>query len=101
VSELNDEIASKNMHIPVGFGISTGESMVGIFGSAIKKEYTALGRAVNLAARLERIALENQILICSETYEAVKDAFRVEKIENVNLKGIEGERSIYNVVDML
>jgi class 3 adenylate cyclase len=73
--------------------------MVGIFGSAIKKEYTALGRPVNLAARLERIALENQILICSETYESVKDSFRVEKIENVNLKGIEGERSIYNVID--
>ena len=96
---LNKEISSKNMHIPVGFGISTGESMVGIFGSAIKKEYTALGRPVNLAARLERIALEYQILICSETYEAVKDFFKVEKIDNVNLKGIEGERSIYNVID--
>jgi class 3 adenylate cyclase len=71
--------------------------MVGIFGSAIRKEYTALGKPVNLAARLERIALKDQILICSETYEAVKDYFEVEKIENINLKGIEGEKSIYNV----
>jgi class 3 adenylate cyclase len=46
---------------------------------------------------MERIALEDQILICSETYEAVKDYFTVEKIDNINLKGIEGERSIYNV----
>ncbi len=53
---------------------------------------------MNLAARLERIALEDQILICSETYEAVKDYFKVEKIDNINLKGIEGERSIYNVI---
>ena len=97
VDEINQEMGKKNMKIPVGFGISTGDSMVGIFGSAIRKEYTALGKPVNLAARLERIALEDQILICSETYEAVKDYFKVEKIDNINLKGIEGERSIYNV----
>ncbi|MCX5846983.1 MAG: response regulator [Deltaproteobacteria bacterium] len=101
VAEVNKGIRIKNMKIPVGFGISTGESMVGIFGSAIRKEYTALGRPVNLAARLERIALEDQILICSKTYEAVKDFFTVEKIDHVNLKGIEGERSIYNVIDVI
>ncbi|NTW16915.1 MAG: adenylate/guanylate cyclase domain-containing response regulator [Syntrophaceae bacterium] len=97
VQEINREMGMKNIKIPVGFGISTGDSMVGIFGSAIRKEYTALGKPVNLAARLERIALEDQILICSKTYEAVKDYFKVEKIDNINLKGIEGERSIYNV----
>jgi adenylate cyclase len=98
VHEINREMGIKDIKIPVGFGISTGDSMVGIFGSAIRKEYTALGKPVNLAARLERIALEDQILICSKTYEAVKDYFKVETIENINLKGIEGERSIYNVI---
>ena len=101
VAEVNKGVRIKNMKIPVGFGISTGDSMVGIFGSAIRKEYTALGRPVNLAARLERIALEDQILICSKTYEAVKDFFTVEKIDHVSLRGIEGERSIYNVIDIL
>ncbi len=101
VAEINLETIKNNIKIPVGFGISTGESMVGIFGSAIRKEYTALGRPVNLAARLERIAKENQILICSKTYEVVKDSFKVEKIENINLKGMEGERAIYNVIDTL
>ncbi len=101
VAEINLETIKKNIKIPVGFGISTGESMVGIFGSAIRKEYTALGRPVNLAARLEHIAKENQILICSKTYEVVKDSFKVEKIENINLKGMEGERAIYNVIDTL
>jgi len=101
VAEINLETIKKNIKIPVGFGISTGESMVGIFGSAIRKEYTALGRPVNLAARLERIAKENQILICSKTYEVIKDSYKVEKIENINLKGMEGESAIYNVIDML
>ncbi len=101
VAEINLETIKKNIKIPVGFGISTGDSMVGIFGSAIRKEYTALGRPVNLAARLERIAKENQILICSNTYEVVKDFFKVEKIDNIRLKGMQGEMSIYNVIDVL
>ncbi len=101
VAEINEGMIKKNIKIPVGFGISTGESMVGIFGSAIRKEYTALGRPVNLAARLERIAKEDQILICSKTYEVVKDSFKVEKIDNISLKGMEGERAIYNVIDVL
>jgi class 3 adenylate cyclase len=101
VAEINEGMIKKNIKIPVGFGISTGESMVGIFGSAIRKEYTALGRPVNLAARLERIAKEDQILVCSKTYDVVKDSFKVEKIDNISLKGMEGERAIYNVIDVL
>jgi len=99
VAEINREMSKKNLKIPVGFGISTGEAMVGIFGSTVRKEYTALGRSVNLAARLERIAQEDQILICSKTFGAVKDFFQIEKIDPVNLKGMEEEMAIYNVID--
>jgi len=101
IAKINREMSKKNIKIPVGFGISTGEARVGIFGSTIRKEYTALGRPVNLAARLERIALEDQIIICSETFTAVKDFFKVEKIDPVNLRGMGGERMIYNVIDAL
>jgi adenylate cyclase len=101
VAEINKEIKIRNIKIPVGFGISTGESMVGIFGSTIRKEYTALGRPVNLASRLEGIALADQILICSDTYAAVKDFFKTERIDHVNIRGMEGERSIYNVIEAL
>jgi adenylate cyclase len=101
IAEINMEISAGNIKIPVGFGISTGESMVGIFGSAIRKEYTAMGNPVNLAARLERIAKESQILICNDTYDAVKDYFKVEKIRQVKLKGMDEETSVYNVIDVL
>jgi len=101
VTEINKELDKNSQKIPVGFGISTGESMVGIFGSTIRKEYTALGNPVNMAARLERIALADQILICSETFEAVKDFFKTEKIDHVNIRGMAGEKSIYNVIDAL
>lgn len=101
VAEINQHMAQRNIKIPVGFGIATGEAMVGIFGSTIRKEYTAMGQPVNIASRLERLALENQILICSTTYDIVKDHVRAEKIDQVKLKGIMGEKSIYNVVDLI
>jgi len=101
IAEINTEISGRNIKIPVGFGIGTGESMVGIFGSAIRKEYTAMGNPVNLAARLERIAKEKQILICDDTYEEVKDFFKVEKIRQVKLKGMDEETTVYNIIDAL
>jgi len=99
ITDINNDKYNKSLKIPVGFGISTGESMVGIFGSTIRKEYTALGRTVNLAARLERIALADQILICSDTYESVKEFYMTEKIDNVHIRGMGGERSLYSVID--
>jgi len=99
MAEINNKILKKrNIRIPVGIGIGTGDAMVGMFGSPIKKEYTVLGTPVNLASRLERIARENQILICNETFRMVQDAFKTEKIDHVNLKGLEGEKSIFDVI---
>jgi hypothetical protein len=43
----------------------------------------------------------DQILICSKTYDVVKDHFKVEQIDHINRRGIEGERSIYNVIDVI
>jgi class 3 adenylate cyclase len=98
MAEINRSLSERNMKIPVGIGIGTGDAMAGMLGSPIKKEYTVLGAPVNLASRLERIAMEDQILICRETYLHIRDAFKVTAIDHVNLKGIEGEKSIFNVI---
>ncbi len=98
MAEINRSLSERNIKIPVGIGIGTGEAMAGMLGSPIKKEYTVLGAPVNLASRLERIAMEDQILICRETYLHVRDAFKIATIDHVSLKGIEGEKSIFNVI---
>ena len=95
---INEILSRRNTRIPIGIGIATGEVMVGMFGSPIKKEYTVLGTPVNLSARLERIANEDQILICDETFRMIRNAYNTRMIDRVNLKGIEGEKSIFEVI---
>jgi len=97
MTAINGRLAAEGKKIGVGIGISTGEVMAGIFGSAKKKEYTAFGRPVNIASRLEHLAREGQILICEQTYERVKDLVAVEKMGAFALKGMERQVEIFNV----
>ncbi len=98
ITAINDTLSRKKTRIAIKIGIATGEVMVGMFGSPIKKEYTVLGTPVNLSSRLERIADENQILICEDTFHLIRDAFNTRMIDHVNLKGIEGGKSIFDVI---
>ena len=101
MAKINENLSNVGRKISVGIGISTGEVMAGIFGSPKKKEYTVFGSPVNLAARLERLARENQILICDETYRRVRDIVKVEKMDHFDIKGIEREIGIFNVIEKL
>jgi adenylate cyclase len=85
------------IQIDMGIGIGTGEVITAFFGSNIKKEYTAIGPAVNIASRLESIAKKNQIVICEKTYELVKDHFEFEKVDNIKVKGIDENLTVYLV----
>ena len=75
--------------------------MAGIFGSNRKKEYTVYGRTVNLAARLERLARADEILICQDTFQDVKDRVRTKKVCRLNVRGMERAIPIYRVIERL
>lgn len=85
---------------PIGIGISTGETMMGNFGSVKRLEYTAIGRDVNLAARLCAAADGDQTLISEETYALVAPLVVAEELPPLRLKGIVGEVKCWNVKQM-
>ena len=54
MAELNVEFHSKGLPpIQIGIGINSGEAIIGNMGSDQRFDYTAIGDAVNVAARLE------------------------------------------------
>ncbi|HEY4722925.1 MAG TPA: adenylate/guanylate cyclase domain-containing protein [Anaerolineae bacterium] len=91
----------ESQRLPVAFGIDTGEVMVGMFGSARKREYTALGHPVNRASHVQQAARAGQILITPETYESVKDRVQVEALTPIQIRSLPELLTLYNVLGLI
>ncbi len=81
-----------------GIGIAVGEAVVGNIGSAVLRNFTAIGDCVNLSCRLSNLAGPSQILISAEAYQLVKDHVEVRFIGYVQIKGHSQPDPIYEVL---
>ena len=73
--------------IHVRMGISTGYCHVGNFGSKDRLHYTAIGNAVNEAARIESLAAADTVVMSEDTYKLVSSEIEAQSLGHENLKG--------------
>uniref|UniRef100_A0A7C4R2W8 Guanylate cyclase domain-containing protein n=1 Tax=candidate division CPR3 bacterium TaxID=2268181 RepID=A0A7C4R2W8_UNCC3 len=99
-NDLLEKWSKKGIKTPIGVGIATGNPVVGEFGCDLRTDYTALGKTVNRACRLNGAAQGNQVLIWPSTYEIIKDQIEVEAIEGMTFKGIGDLVAIYRVLSI-
>ncbi|NQT80869.1 MAG: FHA domain-containing protein [Candidatus Aminicenantes bacterium] len=93
---MEETLEEKKFDIRIG--INTGRVVAGNIGSPNRLEYTVIGDPVNIASRLESIAKPNQILIGEETYQGVKDKFKIKKVGPRKVKGKKAEVMVYEVL---
>ena len=82
----------------VRMGINTGQASVGNFGSKGRMDYTAIGRQVNLAARLQANCEPGKILISYPTWTLVRDHIATEPRGKIQVKGFHAPVSVHQVI---
>jgi adenylate cyclase len=102
VAELQSQWQDEGLERPfyVRMGINTGFCTVGNFGSKERMDYTIIGGAVNLAARLESAAEPGKILIARETWSLVKDAVIAKEKPPLTVKGFGQPLQVYELLGL-
>ncbi len=78
-------------------GIHQGRAVVGMFGGGQRKDYTAIGNVVNIAARLQEAAQPNTVLI-SQTVASCLDNLIVDRFQSLKLKGIKQHLLTHSII---
>lgn len=101
IGNLPEPKGISNYTPKVSIGIKSGEMVSGNIGSSSLKrlDYTVIGDTVNIAARLQDAAKENQIIISEGCYESVKESFRCKKVGSISMKNKSAPVTVYEVLE--
>ncbi len=103
--EMNERVAEldmfwrkfgANIRLRIRIGVNTGIAYVGSFGSKRRMDYTAIGKQVNLAARLEASCEPGNVLMSHTTYELVSDSIPCVPRGEIHVKGIHHTVRVYS-----
>lgn len=106
-ARLNERIITENLSpfpIFTRIGINTGDMIVGNMGTPNKMDYTIMGNAVNLAARLEGVNKQYKtrgILISEHTRKQLGEEFLLRRLDRVRVVGVNTPLRLYELIDLL
>jgi adenylate cyclase len=102
LTRLNAELKRQGPQLRMRIGINTGTPVVGNVGGKERFDYTALGDAVNLAARLEPACKTYGvgIMISDETRRDAGEAVVVRELEHLQVYGRAEPVPVYELVAM-
>lgn len=103
--ELNELFMREGMSpnpLLTRIGINTGDMVVGNMGTERKMDYTIMGNAVNLAARLEGVNKQygSWLLISDMTKNEIGDEFITRRFDRVRVVGINTPVQLWELVEL-
>ncbi|HEU4759476.1 MAG TPA: adenylate/guanylate cyclase domain-containing protein [Dehalococcoidia bacterium] len=88
VSRYGEQVRrEKGAVIQVRIGVNSGEVVVRSIGSDLRLDYSAVGHAVGLAARMESLAKPDSVLVTGTTHALTEDYFRWSPLGPIAVKG--------------
>jgi class 3 adenylate cyclase len=84
-------------HLEMGIAVHTGRVVVGNIGSEKRSKYGVVGSDVNFTGRIEGYTVGGQVLISHAAFERVKDHVDVRQTLTVQMKGIPGKVTLYDI----
>ena len=101
LDKLNIELKEKDIELRMGIGVNTGDVVVGNMGSNQRFDYTCLGDAVNLSARLESQTKGYKVglLLGEQTKKGIEDKFNFVELDKIAVKGKTEGIKIYTIID--
>ena len=98
MAELNKELQAEGLpEIAIGIGINTGKAVIGNMGSATRFDYTAIGDAVNTAARLESATKELKVNILIGKDTANSCQYDLRYLDDIQVKGKAFPIKVYGI----
>jgi adenylate cyclase len=100
VKELRIGWLKKDYNLDLGIGFASGFAAVGNIGFKDRMTYGAVGKVINLAARLCGEAKGGQILTNQKTLSKIESLVESEPLEELRLKGFDASVSAFNIVSL-
>ena len=85
--------------LQIRVGINTGEVVVRTIGNDLCMDYSAVGHAVGLAARMESLAPPGSTLVTLDTYRTAHKAFHFEAKGAVSVKGVSTPVETFELIE--
>ncbi|MEG4104093.1 adenylate/guanylate cyclase domain-containing protein [Microcoleus sp. Pol17_C1] len=103
--QLNQQLRSERKPlIKFGIGLHTGQLVAGSVGGSRRLNYSVIGDAVNVAARLEAMNKEIvsdspfNLLVTARTFAYVRDRYEGQKVGAIQLRGKKEKTVVYAIL---